>query len=121
MGRFSSGVAHEIRNPLANIASLAQMVLKADVDERNKKRLRYILTNSEIANDIIRSLLNFASPGDLNFTSMEIGGILNNIIESVDARRNENNIVIIKEIPDGLPQLKIDKLEIGKCIYEFCF
>ncbi|MEP7145900.1 MAG: PAS domain S-box protein [bacterium] len=119
LGRFSSGVAHEIRNPLANIASLAQMVLKADVDERNKKRLRYILTNSEIANDIIKSLLNFASPGDLSFTNVDIGRILNNIIESVDARRNENKIVIVKEIPLSLPPLRVDKLKLENAIMNF--
>ncbi|MEO8666625.1 MAG: PAS domain S-box protein [Ignavibacteria bacterium] len=119
LGRFSSGVAHEIRNPLANIASLTQMVLKADIDERNKKRLRYILTNSEIANDIIKSLLNFASPGDLNFTSINIEGILNNIIESVDARMSEKNIMIIKDIPEDLPSLRLDRLKIENAVMNF--
>ncbi|MBL8016735.1 MAG: PAS domain S-box protein, partial [Ignavibacteria bacterium] len=62
LGRFSSGIAHEIRNPLANISALAQLLSKAKIeDEKMKKHLKYILVNSDIANKIIKDLLHFAS------------------------------------------------------------
>jgi len=119
LGRFSSGVAHEIRNPLANIMSLSQMILKTELNEKNQKRLKYILTNSEIANNIIKSLLNFASPAELTFTNNNLIEILDNIIESIEARCNEKNIFINKDIPKELPYLYCDRLKLENAFMNF--
>ncbi|MBK9334663.1 MAG: PAS domain S-box protein [Ignavibacteria bacterium] len=86
LGRFSSGIAHEIRNPLANINSLAQLVVKTQMDEKNKRRLNYIITNVDIANKIIKNLLSYASPEDLDFRAVNLIEIFKSILESVEAR-----------------------------------
>ncbi|MEO7358561.1 MAG: PAS domain S-box protein [Ignavibacteria bacterium] len=119
LGRFSSGVAHEIRNPLANIMSLSQMIMKTELNEKNQKRLKYILTNSEIANNIIKSLLNFASPAELTFTKNNLNKILENILESVEARCNESNVIIEKDIDNNLPPLYSDKLKLENAFMNF--
>ena len=119
LGRFSSGIAHEIRNPLANISSLAQLISKADIDIKNKRRLNYIITNVDIANKIIKNLLSYASPGDLDFSYKNIKEILDSILESVEARCKENNINIVKEISDDLPLLYLDKLKLESSFMNF--
>lgn len=119
LGRFSSGIAHEIRNPLANISSLAQLIAKANIDEKNKRRLNYIITNVEIANKIIKNLLNYASPGDLDFEHVNINEILNSILESVEARCKNNNIKIVREIPPDLQLLYLDKLKLENAFMNF--
>lgn len=119
LGRFSSGIAHEIRNPLANINSLAQLISKANIDEKNKRRLNYIVTNVEIANKIIKNLLSFASPGDPDFSFKNLNEILNNILESVEARCKTNNINIVREIPSDLPLLYLDKLKLESSFMNF--
>lgn len=119
LGRFSSGIAHEIRNPLANISSLTQLVAKADLDDKNKRRLNYIITNVDIANKIIKNLLSYASPEDLDFSYKNIREILNSIFESAEARCRENNITIIKEIPEDLPLLYLDELRLESSFMNF--
>lgn len=119
LGRFSSGIAHEIRNPLANINSLAQLITKADIDEKNKRRLNYIITNVDIANKIIKNLLSYASPEELDFTPVNINVILNNILESVEARCKTNVIKIVREIPVDLPVLYLDKLKLENAFMNF--
>jgi len=119
LGRFSSGVAHEIRNPLANISSLAQMITKADIDVKNKRRLNYIITNVDIANKIIKSLLNFASPGELKYSSVNVIDILENIIESVEARCKSSDINVIFDSPDEIPTMNIDKLKLEAALMNF--
>jgi len=119
LGRFSSGIAHEIRNPLANISSLAQLVSKTDIDIKNKRRLNYIVTNVDIANKIIKNLLSYATPEDLDFSYKNITEILESILESVEARCRENNIKIIKEISDDLPALYLDKLKLESSFMNF--
>jgi len=119
LGRFSSGIAHEIRNPLANISSLAQLISKADIDIKNKRRLNYIVTNVDIANKIIKNLLSYATPEDLDFNYKNITEILENILESVEARCKENNIKIVKEISNDLPLLYLDKLKLESSFMNF--
>ncbi len=119
LGRFSSGIAHEIRNPLANINSLAQLILKADIDEKNKKRLNYIVTNVDIANKIIKNLLSYASPEDLDFNNINLKDILNTILESVEARCKNNDVRIVKDIPEELPMMYLDRLKLENALMNF--
>lgn len=119
LGRFSSGIAHEIRNPLANINSLAQLIVKTDMEEKNIRRLNYIITNVEIANKIIKNLLSYASPEDLDFGNVNLNEMLNSILESVEARCKINNIKIVREIPDDLSLLYLDKLKLESAFMNF--
>jgi PAS domain S-box-containing protein len=119
LGRFSSAIAHEIRNPLANISALSQLVIKSDVDEKLKKHLQYILINSDLANKIIKEMLNFASPEDLVPDEEDIAEILNNILGSVKPRCDENKIKIIKEIPDNIHPVFVDRLKLENSFLNF--
>ncbi|MCI0448321.1 MAG: PAS domain S-box protein [Chlorobi bacterium] len=119
LGRFSSGIAHEIRNPLANISALAQLLAKAKLDEKSQKHLKYILVNTDIADKIIRDLLNFASPEDLVFKEENLNEILDNIIGSVKPRCAENKIEISKAVQKNLPWLFIDKIKLENALMNF--
>jgi PAS domain S-box-containing protein len=120
LGRFSSGIAHEIRNPLANISALAQLLSKSKIeDEKMKKHLKYILINSDIANNIIKDLLHFASPEDLVFKTENMNTILENIINSVEPRCNENKILVSKRINIDVPEILIDKTRLENALLNF--
>ncbi|MDD5360574.1 MAG: PAS domain S-box protein [Ignavibacteria bacterium] len=120
LGRFSSGIAHEIRNPLANISALAQLVSKAKIDdEKMKKHLKYILVNSDIANNIIKDLLHFASPDDLVLEQISIRDIVENVVNSIEARCLENKIVLTKQIGSDIPEIQADKVKIENALLNF--
>jgi len=119
LGRFSSGIAHEIRNPLANISALAQIVSKVNLDEKSKKHLKYILINADLANKIIKDLLNFASPEDLTFEYEELSEIINTIVESIEPRCIEARVKVETFISPDLPNVYIDKLRIENAFMNF--
>ncbi len=120
LGRFSSGIAHEIRNPLANISALAQLLSKSNIeDEKMKKHLKYILINSDIANNIIKDLLHFASPEDLVFKTENLNTILENIINSVEPRCNENKILVSKRLSIDAPEMLLDKTRLENALLNF--
>lgn len=120
LGRFSSGIAHEIRNPLANISALAQLLAKSKIeDEKMKKHLKYILVNSDIANKIIKDLLNFASPEDLVYDDFSAGELLENTLNSMEARCAEKNIILNMQIPAELPNLHADKVKLENALLNF--
>ncbi len=120
LGRFSSGIAHEIRNPLANISALAQLVSKSKIeDEKMKKHLKYILVNSDIANKIIKDLLLFAAPEDLVLDTLKVSDILENTVNSFEARCEENGISVIKQISSDLPEINADKVKLENALMNF--
>jgi PAS domain S-box-containing protein len=120
LGRFSSGIAHEIRNPLANISALAQLISKTNIeDEKTKKHLKYILLNTDIANKIIGDLLNFASPEELVLRHEKPGDLIENILNSIEPRCIENKIKLDRQTSEGLPVLKLDKTKLENALMNF--
>ncbi|MFI5211307.1 MAG: PAS domain S-box protein [Ignavibacteria bacterium] len=119
LGRFSAGIAHEIRNPLANISALAQLLVKKNLDSNVTKHLKYILINSDIANRIIKELLNIASPHNINFAEDDIDRIINNLCELVKTRCSRNNIIINKKLSRNLPLLSFNREKIQAAFLNF--
>ena len=109
LGEFSSGIAHEIRNPLANIYSSVQYIMKKfQPDKEMTVFLELINRNSENANFIIKELLEFAKPQTLILEPNDILKVLDNICELTSAKRIENNIELVKIYSSKLPKIALD-------------
>jgi two-component system NtrC family sensor kinase len=84
VGQLVSGVAHELNNPLASIAGLAELLLEqSPAGDRNREHLRVIHEQAERAGRIVRDLLTFARKGtpekgvvDLNDVARRTGQLL---------------------------------------------
>jgi PAS domain S-box-containing protein len=120
LGRFSSGIAHEIRNPLANISALAQIVLsRSNMDRNVKKHLRYILENTEIANKIIQDLLNFASPEEIKFQPGDAGLILKRLCSIVKPRCENHKVKLRVQIASSLPKISLNEKKLRAALMNF--
>lgn len=120
LGRFSSGIAHEIRNPLANISALAQIVLRrAKIDGKMKQHLKYILANTEIANKIIQDLLNFASPEDIVFQPGDLGKVINRLCNIVRQRCENHSVKLVKEISPSMPKILLNEKKLNTAFMNF--
>ncbi len=113
LGVFSSGIAHEIRNSLANISALAQFSIKNYIIDRSiKKNLRSIIRSSEKANRIIKELLDFARPRKLVLKPGYIIDSINRACELTKAKRSNNQIRLYKRCSRRLPKIMIDEQRI---------
>ncbi|MBP9192783.1 MAG: PAS domain-containing protein, partial [Ignavibacteria bacterium] len=120
LGRFASGIAHEIRNPLANISSLAQFMAKSKtLDDKAKERLDYILININLANKIIKDLLQFASPDDINFKSGSVNKILNELYESVKSRCEDKKMTCTILLDDSIPEFELNEEKLYSAFLNF--
>ena len=109
VGELAAGIAHEIRNPLGNISSSAQICLdKYKPGKEIKKFLEIIQEDSGKANAIIKGLLDFANPRELNFKSGSICNVIKNVITSVNARCWEKKIKIANNCKEQLPGILLD-------------
>jgi PAS domain S-box-containing protein len=96
LGRISSNMAHEIRNPLANIRASSQLLLaKYKEDNILKSYLDIIIRNTETANRIIRELLDFASPREIKLKKGNINKVIDSVTKLVEPRCQQNNIKLM--------------------------
>jgi signal transduction histidine kinase len=69
LGTLTSGVAHELNNPLNNISTSVQILLE-EIEDDDLAYKRELLTETEAqidrARDIVRALLEFSRKGDFN-------------------------------------------------------
>ncbi len=109
-GRIAASIAHEIRNPLTNVAMSAHQLKKVIRPENGKsKHIEIIERNAERINYLITELLNCARPPKLNMRPYDIHKGLKNVLESTKAKIRSHKIEINRKFTFRLPKIMVDK------------
>ena len=116
IGTFSSGIAHEMNNPLNNISLSADILLEDydDLDEEAaKKILADIISQVDRVSDIVRNLLDFAREKKTSATSLNVKEVVNATTKLIANQLRINAIWLEDYIPEDLPLVNGDfqKLE----------
>ncbi|MBI5206704.1 MAG: PAS domain-containing protein [Candidatus Firestonebacteria bacterium] len=119
-GKYSSALAHEIKNPLANIKTSAQFCLdKYKLDSEIREYFKIILRNSENAIRVIKESLNFTKPDIFTFKLGRIEDVINKTCDHVKAICLKQNIEIYKNLSKDLPQIVIDERRLEEAFFNF--
>ncbi len=81
VGQLISGIVNELRTPLASIANLAQTATSAGSNGAAAIDLEAIRAEASRAAEIVNRLVGFAGTGPAQNQSVEINGLLRNLIE----------------------------------------
>jgi PAS domain S-box-containing protein len=109
LGRFTSAVAHEIRNPLTGIAAGIQY-LDRDQSLRDAQRenLTFILNEVERLNRIITDLFKVAKPRGLLYQEVKVADLIMRASKSVEEIIEEKDIEFEVDIADNVPLVDVD-------------
>lgn len=125
VGQLASGIAHEIRNPL-NYISLAIDHLRTEMLPRCGDRCGELeeLTGKikeEVrrANYMVINFMNYGRPLKLRCAPAHYGEILAKVLPVLDARLKEQQITLVRSIPDDLPPMWVDQELLRNCILNF--
>ncbi|MDD2866569.1 MAG: ATP-binding protein [Candidatus Omnitrophica bacterium] len=111
VGQLASGVAHEVRNPLAIILQGVDYLetkippSSGDIFEV----LAMLRENIKRADKIINDLLDFSRAAHLNLGPADLGLILESSLDLVRTRFKFDNITVIREIKKDMPLVLADK------------
>jgi signal transduction histidine kinase len=109
IGEMAAGIAHEIKNPLAGIAGVIQ-VLKKDHAVGGQKRavLDEVLSQVERMDKAVRNLLSFARPPEPKMTLVDINELIGKLLDFLAPQFAKNSIVAERKLAPGLPWLTLD-------------
>ena len=99
IGRFATGMAHEIRNPLASMSGSVQVLkdsLKLDSD--NQRLMNIVLRETNRLDQLLSDFILFARPDDRRKESVELNNILDDTIQLFSYNPQYGDINVIKNL-----------------------
>lgn len=109
IGEMAAGIAHEIKNPLAGIAGVIQVLKKGQpAGDQKRAVLEEVLSQVERMDKAVRNLLSFARPPEPRMTLVDINELVNRILEFLAPQFAKNSIVVERKLAMGLPWLTLD-------------
>ncbi len=81
--QLAYGAGHEINNPLANIATRGQSLLRDELDPERRRKLATIVDQAFRARDMIGGLMVFAKPPVALLAEVDLGSLAQSVVGSV--------------------------------------
>lgn len=108
IGTFTSGVAHELNNPINNIRITAETLLD-DLENLNSAEVAElsldILSQADRASDIVKNLLEFSREDQPGTAEFSIKDVLESTFKLVRNQIMVDGVKLHSEIPDELPRI----------------
>lgn len=121
LGEMTSGLAHELNQPLCAITTYAQTCLHiiqgGDCDpERVRYGVEQIVKQAELASEIFRRLRDFSRKGEIRHEAVSMTRIVREVVEFVHAEAQQKLVRIQQNVPPGLPDVMADPIQIEQVL-----
>jgi signal transduction histidine kinase/CheY-like chemotaxis protein len=116
LGILAGGIAHDFNNMLTSILGYASLAMKKlPVDSEVRKDLYMVMSGARQAVDLTSQMLTYAGKGALEFETVDISKVVENmssLIQSVVPGK----VQVVKKIARGLPDMKADRVQLGQVL-----
>lgn len=106
VGLLAAGIAHEVSNPLASIACMAQDLEETAADPSSKQTLKRIIGATQSAAHSLRQLLQFARPNERMAEAFSVDDIVTNTVEIASFNPRARGLELRTSLTPGLPMVR---------------
>ena len=109
VGTMTSGIAHELNNPLNNISITAETLMEESTtltEEDRWRLLQDIYFETERASEIVKSLLDFTRQEKREMVPLDLGEIILSTLRLSQNEMNLNNVTVAYDVPPDLPRIQ---------------
>jgi PAS domain S-box-containing protein len=121
LGEMTSGLAHELNQPLCAITTYAQTCLRIiQHDDCKLDDIKYgleqVVRQAELGGEIFRRLRNFARKGDPRRQLINLSDVIKEVAGFIHADAQQSQIQLKLEIPRRLPHVTADPIQIEQVL-----
>jgi signal transduction histidine kinase len=110
------GASHEINNPLANISTRAQTLLKLETDPEKRRMLAAIHAQAMRAHEMIADLMLFARPPKLMRTRFDLVALLRHVVAEMQTLADAQRTVLkIESSPESI-EIEADATQLAVAV-----
>lgn len=122
VGKFSAGLAHEIRNPLASLSGSIQVLKETlKTDEEQQQLMNIVLKETERVNGIVSDFLSFAQPRKSKATVIDLTQLLQDIITLMkNSNEYDPSIHIQLVAPPDHIIIQSEEAQVKQMIWNLC-
>jgi len=117
IGQLASGMAHEIRNPLAAISGSVQLLMEGDDISNENRRLKGIVVKeANRLSDLLTDFLLFARPSLPRIESVDVSVLLDELADMIIADSRFSGVKILREYRPGI-RMRLDRRQFSQALW----
>ena len=118
LGVMASGIAHEIRNPLAGIKAIAQ-TFEDELEKSDSKNeyVKRIIKQVNRLDELLKSLFSYAKPPKPNRQFFQIKELMQDVLSLLKRKIQNQNIKLVQSYEKDLPPVFVDNSQIQQVIF----
>jgi two-component system NtrC family sensor kinase len=119
IGTFTSGIAHELNNPINNISLIVESLIDDQDSLSTEERLELyndLMNQTERSSEIVRDLLEFSRTDQGQFSTISLADMIEKTERLLANELKYTGINFHVHIQENLPKLRIDKSRLQQAL-----
>ncbi len=110
IGRLTSGVGHEVKNPINAIVVHLELLRNklGGSDEKTLRHLEIIQSEIQRLDRVVQTLVDFSRPVELQLQDQDLRGVVSSVLMLASAEFETRNVYVESDLPDRPVMAKVD-------------
>ncbi len=110
LGRLSASIAHEVKNPLSSIKTIAQVTKEElPTDDPRQEGMELIIGEIDRLSRVVHQLLHFAKPHSGNIVHLVVSEVIQDVLLLLKHEAARNQVLIETKFEDQAVKLLVDR------------